>query len=202
MPAPRWRITSPDPSGAAALAQALGIIPITAQVLLNRGYARPEGARRFLEASADMLSSPEAIVDVPVAVERITRAIEHGEAIMIYGDYDADGVTATTILMRGLTALGARAGWFVPSRFVEGYGLNAGALARIRDGGARLVIAVDCGITAVEEIAQAAAAGLEIIVVDHHEPGDRLPPAVAVIDPKRDVAAEPFREYSAAGGRR
>ena len=199
MPAPRWRITSPDPSGAAALAQALGIIPITAQVLLNRGYARPEGARRFLEASADMLSSPEAIVDVPAAVERITRAIEHGEAIMIYGDYDADGVTATTILMRGLTALGARAGWFVPSRFVEGYGLNAGALARIRDGGARLVIAVDCGITAVEEIAQAAAAGLEIIVVDHHEPGDRLPPAVAVIDPKRDEASEPFREYAAAG---
>lgn len=196
---PRWRIAPPDPSRAAALAAALGIEPITAQILLNRGLSDPAAARRFLEPSPDRLSDPEGIVDVPRAVDRLARALRDEEPVTIYGDYDADGVTATTILVRGLTALGGRTSWFVPSRFTDGYGLNAGPLARLRDEGRSLVVAVDCGVTAVEEVAQAGAAGQEIIVVDHHEPLAALPPAVAVIDPKRPDAPAGFREYSAAG---
>lgn len=199
MPAPRWFIRPADPAGAGRLAAAFSLTPVTAQVLLNRGYVDPDAARRFLDASLADLSDPGAIIDVPVAVERLCRAIADGEPITIYGDYDADGVTATSVLVRGLRALGARVTWFVPSRFVEGYGLHAGALARIRAGGGRLVVAVDCGVTALGEIAGARAAGQEIIVVDHHEPGPTLPPAGAVIDPKRSDAGQGFREYSAAG---
>ena len=195
----RWLLRPGDHDASRRLAEALGVTPVTAQVLLNRGHLTPEGARRFLDAPLEALSDPESIIDVPRAVTRLSGAIETGETITIYGDYDADGVTATTILMRGLGALGGRVEWFVPSRFTEGYGLNSAALERIRSGGSRLVVAVDCGVTATDEIALAAEAGQEIIVVDHHEPGPALPPAFAVIDPKRRDADSPFREYSAAG---
>ncbi|MGH2398531.1 MAG: single-stranded-DNA-specific exonuclease RecJ [bacterium] len=195
----RWLLHPGDPASSRRLAEELGVTPVTAQVLLNRGYLTPHDARRFLDAPLDALSDPESIVDIPKAVSRLSRAIAGKELITIYGDYDADGVTATSILMRGLGALGGQVEWFVPSRFAEGYGLNSGALERIRAGGSRLVVAVDCGVTATEEVAQAADTGQEIIVVDHHEPGPSLPPALAVIDPKRRDAQPPFREYSAAG---
>jgi len=198
MPAPRWQIAPSNPS-APALAAALDITPITAQVLLNRGHGDVGAARRFLEAPLDDLSDPDAIGGVRPAAERLVRAAGAGEKITIYGDYDADGVTATAILVRGLRALGATVEWFVPSRFAEGYGLHAGALERIRRGGGRLVVAVDCGVTAVQEITQARDSGQEIIVVDHHEPPSVLPPAVALIDPKREGEPSPFREYAAAG---
>lgn len=199
MPAPRWLACPADPAGAGRLAAALDVTPITAQILLNRGHADADAARRFLDAPPAALSDPRSIVDVPAAVKRLRRAIDRGEPVTVYGDYDADGVTATSLLVRGLRALGARAGWFIPSRFVEGYGLHAGALGRIRAEGGGLVVAVDCGVTAVNEAADARAAGQEIIVVDHHEPGPSLPPAIAVIDPKRTDAGQGFREYSAAG---
>lgn len=195
----RWLLRPGDHEASRRLAEALGVTPVTAQVLLNRGHLTPAGARRFLEAPLEALSDPESIVDVPRAATRLSRAIETGETITIYGDYDADGVTATTILTRGLASLGGRVEWYVPSRFTEGYGLNSAALERIHSGGSRLVVAVDCGVTATDEIALAAASGQEIIVVDHHEPGPALPPALAVMDPKRTDAESPFREYSAAG---
>lgn len=199
MRASRWLIRSADPEGAGNLAAELGIAPVTAQILLNRGYLDAGAARRFLDASLEALANAEAIIDVPAAVARLCGAVRRGEPVTVYGDYDADGVTATSLLVRGLRAVGAQAGWFIPSRFVEGYGLHPGALERIRAGGGGLVVAVDCGVTAVDEIAGARAAGQEIIVVDHHEPGPTLPQAVAVIDPKRTDAAGGFREYSAAG---
>ncbi len=199
MPAPRW-ITKPgDPDAAARLAADLRITPITAQILLHRGYASVESARRFLEAPFGELSDPATIVDLPAAADRLVRAVREEELLTVFGDYDADGVTATACLLRGLGALGARAAWYIPSRFTEGYGLNAAALERIRTAGSRLVVAVDCGVTAVDEIASARGAGQEIIVVDHHEPAAALPPALAVVDPKRTDVASPFRDYSAAG---
>jgi len=198
MPAPRWRIPLPSPL-TSDLAAALGISPVTAQVLINRGYADPAAARRFLDAPLEELGDPELIPGMTAAADRLDRALRHGEPITVYGDYDADGVTATVILVRGLGALGARVAWFIPSRFVEGYGLHAGALERIRLGGGGLVVAVDCGITAVEEIARARALGQEIIVVDHHEPPAVLPPASALVVPKAGTAGTPFQEYAAAG---
>lgn len=197
-PGSQWHI-APPAAQASELAGALGVLPVTAQVLINRGYRHAADARRFLDAPLETLSDPDAIVDMSAAAGRVADAIAAGELITIYGDYDADGVTATAILTRGLGALGARTAWYVPSRFREGYGLNADALERLRADDHKLIVAVDCGVTAVGEVAQAAAAGQEIIVVDHHEPPAELPAAIAVVDPKREDNRSPFREYSAAG---
>ncbi|TMI76100.1 MAG: single-stranded-DNA-specific exonuclease RecJ [Bacillati bacterium ANGP1] len=194
----RWEIARPLPASD-ALAQALGLDPIVAQVLTARGYASAGPARQFLEAPLDSLQNPDAIVDVAVAAERIIHALRHHEPIAIYGDYDADGISATSILLRGLRALGADVSFYIPSRFTEGYGLNDAALQRLAETGRRLVVSVDCGVTATGEITRARQRELDVIVVDHHEPGPVLPPAAAVVDPKRHDAGSSFKEYSAAG---
>src|SRR2546426_5623607 len=194
----RWEIARPLPASD-ALAQALGLAPIVAQVLTARGYASAGPARQFLEAPLDSLQNPDAIVDVAVAAERIIHALRHHEPIAIYGDYDADGISATSILLRGLRALGADVSFYIPSRFTEGYGLNDAALQRLAETGRRLVVSVDCGVTATGEITRARQRELDVIVVDHHEPGPVLPPAAAVVDPKRHDAGSSFKEYSAAG---
>src|SRR5438309_1592703 len=131
--------------------------------------------------------------------QQLLRALRRHEPITIYGDYDADGVSATSILLRGLQALGGEVSFYIPSRFTEGYGLNDAALQRLAEGGRHLVVSVDCGVTAAAEIARAGERKQDVIVVDHHEPGPALPPAVAVVDPKRRDAGASFREYSAAG---
>ncbi len=133
------------------------------------------------------------------AADRLVQAVRHHEPIAIYGDYDADGITATSILLLGLRALGADVSFYIPSRFTEGYGLNDAALQRLAAAGRHLVVAVDCGVTAIAEIAHAQQRGQDLIVVDHHEPGRALPPAAAVIDPKRTDVEPSFREYAAAG---
>jgi len=194
----RWEITRPLPASD-ALAQALALDPIVAQVLIARGYESAGSARQFLDAPLDSLQPPEAIVDVAVAAERIIHALRHHEPIAIYGDYDADGISATSILLRGLRALGADVSFYIPSRFTEGYGLNDAALQRLAEAGRRLVVSVDCGVTATGEITRARQREQDVIVVDHHEPGPVLPPAAAVVDPKRRDAGSAFKEYSAAG---
>lgn len=195
----RWTVAPQHPIECERLASALGIHPVVAQVLVNRGHDNPALAGRFLDAPLEALSDPDAIIDLPGGADRLAAAISAGEPMTIYGDYDADGVTATSILLLGFKALGATPGFYIPSRFTEGYGINDAALGRIAATGGRIVISVDCGVTAVDEVGRARARGLEMIVVDHHEPGPRLPPAFAVIDPKRSDAGSPFREYSAAG---
>lgn len=195
----RWDVAEPRLAVRDGVAAALGVEPITAQILVNRGHDDAEQARRFLDASLASLADPDLIVDVAPAAARVVRALVEGEPITVYGDYDADGVTATSILLRGLSALGGKVAFYIPSRFTEGYGLNHAALKRIALGGGRLVIAVDCGVTAVDEITQARDRGQEIVVVDHHEPAANLPPALVIIDPKRRDRPSPFREYSAAG---
>jgi len=194
----RWKLARQDPAERDRLASTLGIHPVVAQVLANRGYVDSDSAARFLDAPLDALTDPDAIIDLPLAADRLASAIRARERVTIYGDYDADGVTSTAILLRGFRALGATPEFYIPSRFSEGYGINSAALNRIADAGTRVVVSVDCGVSAVEEIEQARARGLEIIVVDHHEPGSVLPAAHAVVDPKRHGAST-FREYSAAG---
>lgn len=195
----RWNVAPVRPDIQALLTAALGIDPVVAQVLANRGYDTPDAARRFLDAPLNALGEPDTIVDMPAASARLAAAVSAGELITVYGDYDADGVCATSILLRGLGALGGRTAFYIPSRFTDGYGLNDGALARIAAGGGRLVVAVDCGITAVDEIARATARGQEVIVVDHHLPPAVLPAALAAVDPKRPDAPPSFADYSAAG---
>jgi single-stranded-DNA-specific exonuclease len=169
-----WTIAPFDGAAATELGRELGLSEITACVLARRGYVDPDAARRFL--AADLPGhDPLLLGDMPVAVERIRAAVADGRRICVHGDYDADGICATALAVLLLRELGADVVWHLPSRFEEGYGVSSNTLARLAEDGVGLVLTVDCGITAVDEIAEAKALGLEVIVTDHHRPGDALP---------------------------
>ena len=177
-----WTIR-PCPHGeASALAAALGISWITASVLVRRGYADVEEARRFVRGEIEP-HDPFLLGDMAVAVERIRAAIAAGKRICVHGDYDVDGICATSLAVLTLRELGADVDWHLPSRFEEGYGVSGDTISRLADEGCALLLTVDCGITAVEEVAAAKARGLEVIVTDHHRPGDVLPDCPIVGDP-------------------
>ncbi len=165
-----------------------GFHPVMAQVLYNRGYTDPVAARRFLDAEMPDVN-PFKMAGMSQAVARIRRAIRQQEPIAVFGDFDTDGVTSTALLVQVLKALGAMAEPYIPHRVDEGYGLNSAALWQLARDGFRVVITVDCGIRAVQEIRDGAAVGLDIIVTDHHSVGDELPPAYAVVNPKREDCA-------------
>jgi single-stranded-DNA-specific exonuclease len=190
-----WTIDPLDRDAAAALARALGLSDVTASVLVRRGHADPDAARRFLAAEPPA-HDPLLLGDMATAVERIRGAVDAGKRICVHGDYDVDGICATALAMLVLRELGADASWHLPSRFEEGYGVSRDTLARLADDGVGLVLTVDCGITAVEEIAEARARGLEVVVTDHHRPGDALPdcPVVAT-----RPSAYPFPELCGTG---
>jgi single-stranded-DNA-specific exonuclease len=175
-----WTIDPLDTAAAGELARELSLSEIAAAVLVRRGYGDPESARRFLEAELPG-HDPFLLGDMAVAVERIRAAIDDGKRICVHGDYDVDGICATALAVLVLRELGADVVWHLPSRFEEGYGVSRDTLAKLADDGIGLVLTVDCGITAVEEVAEAQALGLEVIVTDHHRPGETLPdcPVVA-----------------------
>ncbi|HEX8912853.1 MAG TPA: DHH family phosphoesterase [Humisphaera sp.] len=164
----RWTIAAPQPA-AAELASRLKVSPLIAQILLTRGVSEPADCQAFLRPSLASLHHPLTLPGVAQASERIARAIRDGEKIVIYGDYDVDGITATTILWHAIRHLGGRAEFYIPDRIEEGYGLNATAIAQLCDQGAKLIITVDCGITAVEPAAVAKDRGVDLIITDHHE---------------------------------
>jgi single-stranded-DNA-specific exonuclease len=191
----RWTIAHCSPAEAAALASELGVSEITASVLLRRGYGRVEDARAFLEGERPP-HDPLLLGDTAVAVDRIRAAISAGTRICVHGDYDVDGICATALAVLTLRSLGADVVWHLPSRFEEGYGVSRDTLARLAEDGVGLVLTVDCGITAVEEVAEARALGLEVIVTDHHRPGSELPecPIVAT-----RPSSYPFPELCGTG---
>jgi single-stranded-DNA-specific exonuclease len=190
-----WTIRPCPHEDASALAAALGISWVTASVLVRRGYGDPEIARRFLAAELPRHDA-SLLGDTAAAVDRIRRAIANRERICVHGDYDVDGICATALSVLALRELGAEVEWHLPSRFDEGYGLSGQTLARLSEDGVDLVLTVDCGITAVEEVAEARRLGLDVIVTDHHRPGDALPecPIVAT-KPSR----YPFPELCGTG---
>ena len=161
------------------------INPLLAQILFNRGFEDPQDAYRFIYTK-QLTLNPFDMKDMGKAVGRIRQAIKQGEAIVVYGDFDADGVTSTTLLMQVLNFLGANARPYIPHRIDEGYGLNTPALEALAQEGANLVITVDCGIRSVEEVAAGMAAGLDIIITDHHSIGPEIPAAYAVINPQQE----------------
>lgn len=161
--------------------------PVLVQVLYNRGQDSIESVRAFLEGGESALNNPFAMSGMNEAVARVRRAINKGEMIAIYGDFDADGVTSTALLTQALSALGGRVRPYIPSRVDEGYGLNIEALHALKNDGVKLVITVDCGIRAIEEVEEGNKIGLDMIVTDHHSVGDQLPNALAVINPKVDA---------------
>lgn len=181
----RWNIAPRIPPS--VLATLREFHPVIAQVLYNRGQDTPQKARAFLDGGDDALHNPFALHGMAQAVQRIRRAIRGGEQIVVYGDFDADGVTSTALLVQALQALGARVEPYIPHRVDEGYGLNFEALRTLHRQGTSLVVTVDCGIRSVEEVAYGRRLGLDLIVTDHHSVGEALPPAVAVIDPKIDT---------------
>ncbi|MFN2616562.1 MAG: single-stranded-DNA-specific exonuclease RecJ [Thermoleophilaceae bacterium] len=174
----RWSCEPYEVAAAARLHDELGVSPVVASVLARRGLTDPDAARGFL-AAADR-HDPASLPGVPQAVELILRHVERGSRIVVHGDYDVDGVCSTAITLRALRSLGADPRWELPSRFGDGYGLSCAAVERLAAQGTGLLVAVDCGITAVPEVAAARAAGMDVVVADHHRPGAKLPECVVV----------------------
>ncbi|HIE09215.1 MAG TPA: single-stranded-DNA-specific exonuclease RecJ [Armatimonadetes bacterium] len=170
-----------------------------AKILLARGISTPSSASNYFEASLRCLHDPALLPDMGRALDRLEAACKGRERVLIFGDYDADGLTGAAILCRALSKLGAKVSVRIPHRVLEGYGLNEEAVGEAKRGGATLLIVVDSGTTAFEEIRLANSLGLDVIVVDHHEPEGRLPPAFAIINPKRFDSAYPFRELTSSG---
>ncbi|MGQ0568691.1 MAG: single-stranded-DNA-specific exonuclease RecJ [Armatimonadota bacterium] len=191
-PAARWRRLPADIEGSTRLAALLGINPLVAQVLINRGLRDPEAARSFLDTRLERLSSPFALAQMDRVVDRLVRAIREHTPIVIYGDYDADGVTSTALLVRVLRQAGAAVDFYVPDRQGEGYGLHAAAVARLAADGAGLLVAVDCGITAVAAADAARAAGVDLIILDHHTAVGTLPQAYAIVNPRLTAGSSDF----------
>ena len=194
-----WDTATCDADIVDLLMRELGVSPIIARLLCIRGLGELEQARRFLVPSLDDLHDPFRLADMTVAVERIRGAVARKERIAIHGDYDVDGVTSTVILRRALEMLGADVTHFIPERLRDGYGLQIPALDRLQAEGVRLVISVDCGIRAAEAARHASALGLDLIITDHHEPDDALPPALAVINPKRHDCTYPDKNLAGVG---
>jgi single-stranded-DNA-specific exonuclease len=196
---PRWETQPCDEARATELAAALGIAPIVARLLCQRGFSDPEAAARFLNPSLDHLHDPMALAGMGVAVERILAAIAARERIAIHGDYDVDGITSTVILRRALELLGADVVHFLPERLKDGYGLQPAAIERLQADGVALVISVDCGIRGADAARRARELGVDLIITDHHEPDAELPPALAVINPKRADCTYPDKYLAGVG---
>lgn len=194
----RWVIEE-EVEQARELAEALGLHPLVAQILWRRGLQSAEEAQRFLRPSLADLPDPSLLLGIEPAVERIVRALEAGERITAYGDYDVDGVTSSTLLVAFLRALGADVDHYVPHRLEEGYGLNLEAVAHLAERGTRLLVTLDCGVTAVAEIDEAIRLGVDVVVVDHHTTPAELPRAAAIINPWQPGCTYPTRHLCAVG---
>ncbi|MDD3851931.1 MAG: single-stranded-DNA-specific exonuclease RecJ [Bacillota bacterium] len=195
----KWTCDNPDGAKVRELAGAMDITPILAAALVNRGIETVREGERFLHPRLDHLFDPFLMPDMENSVERIILALDRGERICIYGDYDVDGITSVSFFMRVLKAAGADAYFYIPSRMEEGYGLNAKAVREIQKSGTGLIITVDCGIASYDEVELCNQCGMDVIVTDHHLCQDRLPPALGVINPRRSDSEYPFSDLAGIG---
>jgi len=197
----KWIVRKTDHTRARELAAQLGVSPIVADLLVARGYGDADAAKAFLNPSREQLHDPFLMRGMPEAVERVLRAIDQHEPILIYGDYDVDGTTGTAVLLRALRMLGATAGFHVPHRFTEGYGIQQPALEKAAREGYKLVVSVDCGIRAHEPLVWARENGLDIIITDHHLPDEDegSPPALAVLNPNQHGCNYPDKSLAGVG---
>jgi len=181
------------------LVSELEIPPLVAQLLVNRGVTEPATAQEFLYPDLSHLHPPSKLKGMSDAADRVKRAIADGEKIYIYGDYDVDGITAVSLLMLCLKHLGADVDYYIPHRLDEGYGLSQDGIAELKEKGCNLMITVDCGIGATEEVQMANDAGIDVIITDHHEPRGKPPPALAILDPKLEDCDYPFDGLAGVG---
>ncbi len=182
-----------------AIEKTLGVHPVVARLLVGRGCHTPEEARAFVNLEKEMLCDPFLLKDIEPAVERIRTAIDRHEKITVYGDYDVDGVTAVCTLYLWLRDKGADVGYYIPNRSGEGYGVSCSAVDKLADEGTTLIITVDTGITAVEEVLHAKTRGVDFVITDHHECRSNLPEAVATVNPHRPDCAYPFKDLAGVG---
>ena len=194
-----WHIYEADEKEVSRIEEKYKINNLLARILVNRNITQDDKIRLFLEPTRNDFYNPYLIKDMENAVERIIKAIEEKEKVIIYGDYDVDGITSITVLKSFLKDIGVDADFYIPNRLNEGYGLNKEAINKIVSEKYDLMITVDCGISGIEEIDYANSLGLDVIVTDHHEPGDEIPKAIAVIDNKREDSTYPFRELAGVG---
>lgn len=198
--AKRWVVEPPIPPDIESRLSQAGYPTLIAQVLFNRGMIEPEAAQRFLDGELQAPDAPAGLLGMEAALDRIKHAMLRGERIVVYGDYDSDGVTATALTVQVLRALGAEVERYIPDREEEGYGLNADALRKIKgEHGGRVVITVDCGVRAHAEAEVARELGLDLIVTDHHEPAPELPEAFAIINPKQPGDTYPEKDLAGVG---
>ncbi len=196
----RWVLKEQsDASEVALLSDALGIDRVLANLLIQRGVKTFEQAKTFFRPTLDSLYDPFLMKDMDKAVVRIEQAIEKGEKILVYGDYDVDGTTAVALMYSFLSKLTDKIAYYIPNRYSEGYGVSIEGVTYAADNGFTLIVALDCGIKAVEKVAYAREHGVDFIICDHHLPGDTIPNAAAVLDPKRIDCNYPFKELSGCG---
>lgn len=194
-----WRARPYDAAAAERLAREMDVSAIVAKILAVRGFNDPQEAERFLNPAIEKLYDPFLMKGMEEAVQRIRQAIAQGEKIWIYGDYDVDGITAISLLCRFFSWWGHPVAYYIPDRMDEGYGISERGINHLHESGCRLMISVDCGITSVDRVIQANGLGMDVIITDHHEPQDTLPPAVAVINPKQRECTYPEEILSGAG---
>ncbi len=195
----QWRVADADLMTRQALVAATGLSPRLCQVLINRGITEAAAAQAFLTPSLHDLPDPYRLHGMQQAVQRLLAAIRQGERIAIYGDYDVDGVTATALLVTFFHELGLQVPYYIPERASEGYGLNADSMRQLAGAGIRLLITVDCGSTALEEVALARRLGMDILITDHHQPPERLPDACAVLNPHQPACTYPNKHLCGVG---
>ena len=194
----QWNLC-PGAAGARRRLERAGMPRLSAAVLSARGIRDGEEAQRFLASGADLFHDPYLLRDMDRAVARVRRAIADGETIAVYGDYDVDGITSTCLLTETLTGLGGTVVSYIPDRTEEGYGLNPSAVRRLAGQGVKLIVTVDCGITAAPEVEYARSLGVEVVVTDHHQCKEVIPNACAVVDPRRPDCPYPFPELAGVG---
>jgi len=196
----RWTLQpKPDAEQVTRLSNELGVAPIIASLLLQRGISTFEAARHFFRPTLDKLHDPFLMKDMKKAVARIENAIEEEENILIYGDYDVDGTTSVALLSSYLKTYYPNVATYIPDRYEEGYGVSYKGIDFAEDNGFSLIIALDCGVKAVDKVAYASKKNIDFIICDHHRPGPELPKAAAVLDPKRDDCEYPYKELCGCG---
>lgn len=195
----RWILQQADNVKKEKLMKELNITSLVAALLVNRGIDSPEEASAFLYGKEQTFHDPFSLIGMDIAVSRINEAIKKSEPILIFGDYDADGVTSTSVMMMTLQELGANVQYYIPNRFTEGYGPNEQAFRHAAENGVKLIITVDTGISAIHEANVAKELGVDLIITDHHEPGPVLPDALAIIHPKLENSPYPFRDLAGVG---
>jgi len=198
----KWNYEPPTPEkqqAAKELAEKIGMSPVLAGLLIQRGIKTESAAKRFFRPMLNELIDPFLMNDMDIAVDRLNDAMGHKERIMVYGDYDVDGCTAVALVYKFLQQFYSNIDYYIPNREGEGYGVSRQGIDFAAETGVKLIIVLDCGIKAIEEIAYAKQRGIDFIICDHHEPDDELPPAVAILNPKRRDSTYPFKQLCGCG---